>query len=105
MGWRKIEQGDLKLGLVIHIVGMTENGSFGMCTVIAIHDDSIHDKSYKHIKVARPYAYAPFADVNCNQPLLGAEVFPIGLNALFQSSDYQVYEDRHGLRTSTVNPV
>jgi len=114
MGWRKIRKEDLKIGLVVLIRDMVEDGSFGMCVIIGVYEES-WGVPYQYVKFARPYAYAPFTDIDSNQPLLGAEVFGVSVDRLLDTSYksdmnnktyYEVFENSKGdLRMSVVNPA
>jgi hypothetical protein len=93
--WRKIQEEDIKLGTVIRLTKMMNDGAYSMATIVAIHTEGI----WKFIKVARPYAYA-HKDFSTNQPLLGAEVFPIGISEILRpDSDVEVFQGRDEVRS------
>ncbi len=93
MAWRKIEREDVKLGTIIRMTRLDDG--YGTATICSLQID---DKSYPHILVARPYAYA-HKDFNTKQPLVGVEVFPIGYESLFaEHSDVEVCQGRDNVR-------
>lgn len=96
MGWRKILKEDIVRGTVIRMTTMIESGSYGMATIIAVRDE---DPNYKHIMVARPYAYAA-EHYNARSALLGAECYDISIERLLApASDYEVFQGRDGNTT------
>jgi hypothetical protein len=96
MSWRKILLSDIKRGTVIRMTKMEADGAYHMATIIAVHYE---DPRYPHVKVARPYAYA-HEEFNGKDPLLGAEVFAIGIERLLATeSDAEVFQGRDTIRS------
>jgi hypothetical protein len=102
MAWRAITKDDIKLGTLVKLGRMIDDGSYGMATIIYVHDHperGIEGKNFwAFVKVARPYAYAN-EGYSSNQPLLGAEVFEIGIKELLSDGcSYQVFQGRDDIR-------
>jgi hypothetical protein len=96
MAWRKIQVEDIKRGTIIRMLTMQNDGAYHMATIISVNEE---DPRYKHVKVARPYAYAN-ENFNAKEPLLGAEVFAIGFERLLApSGDYEVFQGRDNIRS------
>ena len=106
MAWRQIKKEDIKLGALILMPKMVADGSYGICTIISIHDRPEYGienpkNFWAFVKVARPMAYA-HQFINENQPLLTVEVFEIGINHLLQEGDdFQVFQGRDEIRSLT----
>jgi hypothetical protein len=100
MSWRKLQKDDIKRGTVIRMTKMIEGGGYGMATIICTRE--VEAPTYPNIRVARPYAYA-HEHFDTNQPLLGSEVFSIGVDRLLAAGgDYEVFQmrdDIHSMKT------
>ena len=100
MAWRKIEKKDIQRGVIIRMTRIMDDGGFH--TAVIVCTSELEAPGYPNVKVARPYAYA-HEHFNTNQPLLGAEVFSIGVDRMTDaSSDVEVFEDRNGSVRRTV---
>jgi hypothetical protein len=97
MAWRQITKEDVKRGVIIRDPRMIESGSYGMATIISTREVG-EKNAWPHITVARPYAYA-HEHFDANHPLMGAEVYSIGLLDLFREGIYQVYQARDEVRS------
>ena len=98
MSWRKIQLSDIKRGTVIRMNKMANDGAYHMATIIAVHYE---DPRYPHVKVARPYVYA-HEEFNSKDPLMGAEVFAIGIErVLAPDSDVEVFQGQGNIRSMT----
>jgi hypothetical protein len=95
MAWRKILPEDVKLGTLVRMTSLMNDGAYNMATIISL---SLEGPIWKHFHIARPYAYAK-KEFNTNQPLLGAEIIPIGMTNL---EGLEVFEGRDGNRSMAV---
>jgi len=91
MAWRQMILEDVKLGTLVRDTRLMNDGGYCMGTIVSIH---MNDSSWKHFKIARPYAYA-HKEFNTKQPLLGVEVYPIGTNSM---GGIEVFQGRDGNR-------
>ena len=95
-GWRKVTKEDLVRGVILRMESLDRDGSFSMFTIISVRQ--MEDPSWPCVRVARPYAYA-HEHFNSNDPLLGCEVFGIGVKDLLRdNSDMEVFQGRDGVR-------
>jgi hypothetical protein len=94
MAWRQMILEDVKLGTLVRDTRLMNDGGYCMGTIVSL---SVEGPIWKHFKIARPYAYA-HKEFSTNQPLLGAEVYPIGLNSM---GGIEVFEGRDGNREMT----
>jgi hypothetical protein len=97
MAWRKIRKEDIKNGAVIRMTRICEDGAYGTATITSTRN--MEDKTYPHVYVSRPMAYAQSC-FDSKQPLLYAEVMEYGIDRLLgEGSDVEVFEGRDGIRT------
>jgi hypothetical protein len=98
MAWRKIQKEDIKRGAIIKIGSIIADGGYGLCTIISTREAEA--KTYPHVMVARPQAFA-HEHFDGRTPMLHAEVFDLGIsNLLNPNADYEVFQGRDGSRMS-----